>query len=100
MPMQCCNLSGKTAIITGASKGIGKSIAIQLALCGAKISLVARNKKNLDSDNCIISNRNKAIESFVDKKNICFKPFSNLHLKNKRPFYVVLMERNTNQSCF
>ncbi len=55
------------------------------------------NKKNLDSDNCIISNRNKAIESFVNKKNICFKPFSNLHLKNKRPFYVVLMERNTNK---
>ena len=46
--MQCCNLSGKTAIVTGASKGIGKSIAIKLALYGAKISLVARNKDNLD----------------------------------------------------
>ena len=46
--MQCCNLSGKIAIITGASKGIGKAIAMKLATCGAKISLVARNNKELD----------------------------------------------------
>ena len=55
MPMQCCNLSGKTAIITGASRGIGKAIAIQLATCGAKISLVARNKQDLDAVQKIIN---------------------------------------------
>ena len=47
--MQCCNLNGKTAIITGASRGIGKAIAIQLAACGANISLVARNQNGLDA---------------------------------------------------
>ncbi len=47
MPMQCFNLSGKTAIITGASRGIGKAIAIQMAACGANISLVARTKDDL-----------------------------------------------------
>ena len=46
--MQCCDLSGKTAIITGASKGIGKAIALHLASCGANISLVARNQLELD----------------------------------------------------
>ena len=30
------DLTGKTAIITGSSKGIGKSIAMQMALHGAK----------------------------------------------------------------
>jgi len=49
MPVQCCNLTGKTAIITGASRGIGKAIAIQLAACGANISLVSRNQNDLDA---------------------------------------------------
>ena len=47
MPAQYCSLDQKTAIITGASRGIGKAIAIQLASCGAKISLVARNQNKL-----------------------------------------------------
>jgi len=46
--MQCCNLSNKTAIITGASRGIGKSIAMKLASCGANIILVSRNKGDLN----------------------------------------------------
>ena len=46
--MQFCNLAGKIAIITGSSQGIGKAIAIQLAACNAKVSLVSRNQKNLD----------------------------------------------------
>ena len=63
--MQYCNLSGKTAIVTGASQGIGKSIATQLALCGAKIALVARNKENLDSVKNIINNSGGEAQSFI-----------------------------------
>lgn len=41
------SLNGKTALITGASKGIGKEIAILLASCGADIALVARGEEEL-----------------------------------------------------
>ncbi|UKT63683.1 3-ketoacyl-ACP reductase [Pedobacter mucosus] len=42
------NISGKTALITGAGKGIGKAIAIALAQEGVNVGLVARTKSDLD----------------------------------------------------
>ena len=36
------DLTGKTAVITGSSKGIGKSIAMQMALQGAKVVVSSR----------------------------------------------------------
>lgn len=41
-------ISGKTIIVTGASEGIGKEIALALAKKGANLALVARNQANLD----------------------------------------------------
>jgi 3-oxoacyl-[acyl-carrier protein] reductase len=37
------NLKGNVAIITGASRGIGKAISIQLAMAGAKVVCVSRH---------------------------------------------------------
>ena len=37
------NLYGKNALVCGASKGIGKAAAIQLAACGANVTLVSRS---------------------------------------------------------
>ncbi|MEK4513260.1 3-ketoacyl-ACP reductase [Paenibacillus anaericanus] len=42
-------LSNKTAIITGAGKGIGKSIAIALAKEGVNLGLIARTAADLES---------------------------------------------------
>ena len=47
MPVKCCNLTDKVAIVTGASRGIGEAIANKLSSCGAKIILIARNSDQL-----------------------------------------------------
>src|SRR3990172_4571940 len=41
-------LKGRTAVITGASKGIGKAIAKGLAAEGVNVMLLARGKEVLD----------------------------------------------------
>ncbi len=41
------DLSGQNAIVTGASQGLGRGMAIALAACGAKVCCVARNVEKL-----------------------------------------------------
>ena len=41
-------LIGKTALITGASKGLGKAMAVALAEAGASVALVSRDEQKLD----------------------------------------------------
>lgn len=43
------SLRESVAIVTGASKGIGKSIALSLAASGSKIVLASRNQEELDA---------------------------------------------------
>ena len=43
------DLSNKTAIVTGASQGIGETIAIEMAKSGATVFCLARNKEALDT---------------------------------------------------
>ncbi len=41
------DLSGQTALVTGASRGIGKEIALALGRAGAKVACIARNEEKL-----------------------------------------------------
>ena len=54
------NLKGKNVIITGASRGIGKAIAVRLAQHGASLVLAARTKDALD----------KTVEEIKSKFNV------------------------------
>lgn len=42
-------LDGKTALVTGAGKGLGRAIALGLAGAGADLALVSRTRKDLES---------------------------------------------------
>lgn len=43
------DLKGKRAVVCGSTQGIGKASAIELALLGAEVTLVARNEESLKS---------------------------------------------------
>src|SRR5438477_13088575 len=42
------NIRGKSVLITGAGRGIGKRLALGLAAAGARIGLLARSQAELD----------------------------------------------------
>jgi NAD(P)-dependent dehydrogenase (short-subunit alcohol dehydrogenase family) len=49
VPAPLADLTGKTALITGASKGLGKAMALALSAAGAKVALVSRDAAKLHS---------------------------------------------------
>ena len=59
------SLKGKTVFITGASKGIGKQLALQMAGLGAKVSLLARSEKELEETARAIEMNGGQCEFFV-----------------------------------
>src|SRR4051812_25624277 len=43
------NLDGKVVVVTGASAGIGRATALELARRGARVGLIARGRQRLES---------------------------------------------------
>ncbi|MEA3445708.1 MAG: SDR family oxidoreductase [Bacteroidota bacterium] len=46
--MKQFSLEGKTILVTGASSGIGKQVAISVAAAGAKVCITGRNRERLE----------------------------------------------------
>ncbi len=59
------NLSGKTALITGASKGLGKAMALALSAAGATVALVSRDTAKLSAVQTEIANAGGHADVFV-----------------------------------
>lgn len=61
------DFSGQTALVTGASRGIGKAIALALGRAGAKVACVARDREKLQlTADAITSNGGTAVVSPCD----------------------------------
>jgi NAD(P)-dependent dehydrogenase (short-subunit alcohol dehydrogenase family) len=58
------NLSGKVAVVTGASKGLGKAMALALGAAGASVALTARNVEQLSDVKQAVENAGGRAEVF------------------------------------
>jgi 3-oxoacyl-[acyl-carrier protein] reductase len=69
------NLTGKTALVCGSTQGIGRASAIELALLGANVTLVARNEEKLREtveslDNSAGQLHRYVVADFSDNQNV------------------------------
>jgi NAD(P)-dependent dehydrogenase (short-subunit alcohol dehydrogenase family) len=58
-------LEGKVALITGASRGLGKAMAVALAQGGARLALVARDKEKLAETEAAVREAGSEAKIFV-----------------------------------
>ncbi len=61
-------IKNKIVIVTGASQGIGREIAVKLSNEGAKIVLVSRNEKFLNETSSLLKSENIFIKTDVRKE--------------------------------
>jgi all-trans-retinol dehydrogenase (NAD+) len=59
------DITGETALVTGAGSGIGRLIAIRLARLGAKVVLWDVNKAGLDGTKSVIEKEGGEVRSFI-----------------------------------
>ena len=65
MYLKKINLKNKTALVTGAGKGIGKACSIALAEAGANLIIIRKKKKDLDKVSKIIRKFKSKCDSYV-----------------------------------
>lgn len=81
------SLTGKTALVTGASKGIGASIAIAMAQAGADVVLVGRSQDSLLNTRTEIENLGRTTETLIadvesrDQISAAFKSIEQLNVE-------------------
>ncbi|MGB6042771.1 MAG: 3-oxoacyl-[acyl-carrier-protein] reductase [Pirellulales bacterium] len=59
------DLSGKVAVVTGASQGLGQNMSLRLAACGAKVACIARNQEKLAATVAAIEDAGGTAEAFA-----------------------------------
>jgi 2-deoxy-D-gluconate 3-dehydrogenase len=81
------SLTGKTALVTGASKGIGASIAVAMAQAGADVVLVGRSQDSLSVTRTEIENLGRTTETLIadvesrDQITAAFKSIEQLNVE-------------------
>ena len=83
MYLKKINLKNKTALVTGAGKGIGQACAIALAEAGASLIIVSRTQKDLDKVSKIIKKfKSKCVSYACDVTN--YNQIKNIINKQKK----------------
>lgn len=59
------DLKNKRALVCGSTQGIGKAVALELALMGANVTLVARNEQSLKVVKGELSNNGSQLHSYL-----------------------------------
>ena len=65
MYLQNYQINNKTALVTGAGKGIGKACAIALAEAGADLIIISRTQKDLNKVSKIVKRFKSKCTSYV-----------------------------------
>ena len=65
MYLKKINLKNKTALVTGAGKGIGKACAIALAEAGADLIIISRTQQDLNNVSKIVKKFRSKCKSYV-----------------------------------
>ncbi|MCF6406428.1 SDR family NAD(P)-dependent oxidoreductase [Chitinophaga filiformis] len=78
-------LKGKTAIVSGASQGIGRAIAKELAMEGVKVFATARNEEllnNLKDEIVAAGERRRLFSCRTSLQQMHRKPSQQLHCRH------------------
>jgi 3-oxoacyl-[acyl-carrier protein] reductase len=59
------DLKNKRAIVCGSTQGIGRAVAMELALMGANVTLIARNEQSLKQTKSELSNNGSQLHSYL-----------------------------------
>ena len=87
------DLSGKRALVSGSTAGIGKAVAIQLAEAGATVTLLARNEEKLKTvcgqlDSTAGQTHGYLVADF--SKPEALKIVVDNHMKSANPYHILL----------
>ena len=63
-PFDLFSLGGKNVIVTGASSGIGRQVAITCSKMGAKVALIGRNEERLEETRCQLDGDGHVVVSY------------------------------------
>src|SRR5688572_29641695 len=64
-PAMNLDLNGKRAVVCGSTQGIGKASAIELAMLGASVTLLARNEEKLKQVVLELQRISKATHNYI-----------------------------------